>query len=183
MPTEMFDENNEPYTYGDGLPPHVAGSDTSTEAAVSELPYLSQKEAIVLQVFQQAEPTGAICGEVEEVTRLTHQSASARVRGLVLKGQIHDTGARRVWSRTGKKQRVYRLGRQQLTVRRDRWTTPFTQRQIAALAERQASAKRHEVHGYTCAESGHNLLLPARDGWVCPWDGCSYVQHWAHPLF
>lgn len=46
------------------------------------------------------------CDEVEIVTGLKHQTASARIRELALKGLIKDSGKRRL-TRSGRKAVVY----------------------------------------------------------------------------
>jgi hypothetical protein len=50
--------------------------------------------------------SGMTCSEVEEVTGWCHQSASARLRELVLDERIVDSGRRRPGA-SGRSQRVY----------------------------------------------------------------------------
>lgn len=69
------------------------GTDTSVEAAHSienSLPRLERRvfEIVLLQ-------DGATCDEVERFAGLSHQTASARLRGLAKRGAIRDTGLRR----------------------------------------------------------------------------------------
>lgn len=52
------------------------------------------------------ESGGATCDEVEVALGLRHQTASARLRELVLKGAIKDSGARRL-TRSKRKAAVY----------------------------------------------------------------------------
>lgn len=49
---------------------------------------------------------GATCDEVEVVLGLRHQTASARIRDLVIAKRIFDTGRRRL-TRSGRKARIY----------------------------------------------------------------------------
>lgn len=107
-------------TWGDGMnrqddlfdahypdrPGHVRGSDTSEAAADSldetSLSRLRRK----VHTFIAAQSDGATCDEVEIALDLRHQTASARVRELVLTGFIEDTGQRRLTS-SGRPARVY----------------------------------------------------------------------------
>ena len=77
-----------------GYAPYVRGSDTSKAAADSMQPHLGNLEARVLSVIRSG-PDGRTDDEVEVITELSHQSASARRRGLVLKGLVKDSGTRR----------------------------------------------------------------------------------------
>ena len=52
---------------------------------------------------------GATCDEIEEALDMRHQTASPRVRELVLMGAIEDSGHRRR-TRSGSTARVYVLG-------------------------------------------------------------------------
>lgn len=52
---------------------------------------------------------------------------------------------------------------------------PWSEAQIAALTAHQQNTR---VHPYTCVCSGEVLLVPTRDGWLCP--QCDYRQLWAH---
>lgn len=73
--------------------PYVRGSDTSQAAAVSIEPHLPRLEHVVLATIVSA--GGLIADEVEARTGLPHQTVSARIRGLVLKGLLEDSGERR----------------------------------------------------------------------------------------
>jgi hypothetical protein len=55
---------------------------------------------------------------------------------------------------------------------------PFTEEQVKNLEHWQKSGF---VHPFTCAKQGggkHALLIPSKDGWLCP--TCGYTQDWAH---
>ena len=73
--------------------PYVQGSRTSQAAAESlsekDLSWLEKK---VFNVIRRARLNGLTDEEVETRTGLRHQSASARRRGLVLKGWVRDSG-------------------------------------------------------------------------------------------
>jgi predicted transcriptional regulator len=94
-------------TQGDLLSwvPHN-GTDTSRDAAESMRPHVSAIEADVLRHIQLAYDDGMTCDEVEFALELSHQTASARLKGLADKGLIKDSGARRP-TRSGRAARVY----------------------------------------------------------------------------
>lgn len=75
--------------------PHVWGSETSEAAAKSVEPHLGRMEAMVLKEITLAGDHGLTDDQIESITLLSHQSASARRRGLVLKGLVKDSGTRR----------------------------------------------------------------------------------------
>ena len=75
--------------------PYVPGSDTSYDAAKSIEEHLPHLERLVRLKIQEAGAAGRTDDEIEEMTGLRHQSASARRRGLVLKNLIVDSGTRR----------------------------------------------------------------------------------------
>jgi len=80
--------------YG-GLPPYERTSGTSREAAISMLPYAGhQRERVYRYVCSQGD-TGATSDECEIALDLPHQSASARVRELVLEGLVVESGEKR----------------------------------------------------------------------------------------
>jgi hypothetical protein len=92
-------------------PGFVRGSDTSEAAAESVVAPAAAIRAIVRQHIVNAEhrdPPGCTCDELEAVTGGRHQTVSARVRELVLSGDIHDTGDRRP-TRSGRNARIYRI--------------------------------------------------------------------------
>jgi len=85
-------------------PGYVAGSDTSKEAAKRSD---NSAGAMRLKVLAHINAVGnATCDEIEEAMKLKHQTASARIRELVLDGKIQDTGMRRR-TRSGSSARVY----------------------------------------------------------------------------
>jgi hypothetical protein len=54
--------------------------------------------------------------------------------------------------------------------------TPFTDEQVKALNDYQASG---QFHPYTCGnDSRHRVLVATTKGWHCP--DCDYTQKWAH---
>jgi hypothetical protein len=71
--------------------PFEKGSITS-EVAAGMLVDLEEQEQAVLAEFFNIAPRGMTDEELETVTGLLHQSASARRRGLVLKGRLRDSG-------------------------------------------------------------------------------------------
>jgi DNA-binding Lrp family transcriptional regulator len=83
--------------------PYVKSSDTSRDAAESMRPHVSEIEQRVLAFVKLRART---CEELEEATGLSHQTASARLKGLADKGLIKDSGARRP-TRSGRAARVY----------------------------------------------------------------------------
>jgi hypothetical protein len=62
----------------------------------------------VLNYIQAMGPKGATCDEVEETLQLKHQTASARIRELVIDDKLIDTGRRRK-TRSGSSARIYVL--------------------------------------------------------------------------
>ena len=94
---------SEPYN---GRPPHVRGNDTSEMAADSVALSVKTWRWRVLVTVCAAGQNGMTCDEVEEHLGLVHQNASARIRELVLTGQIEDSGYRRP-TRSGRAARVY----------------------------------------------------------------------------
>jgi hypothetical protein len=79
--------------YGEqGEIPFEVGSDTSAAAAGSISDgELARLEAVVLSVIKAGPRT---CDAVEAATGLAHQTVSARIRGLVLRDRVVDSGAR-----------------------------------------------------------------------------------------
>jgi len=72
-----------------GLPPSVAGSETSREAAASMVPCVRKiRERVRLQIVILSQFQGATCDEIELHLALSHQTASARIRELYLGGVI-----------------------------------------------------------------------------------------------
>lgn len=96
----------EQYDLFGGVPPHVAGSDTSQEAAEAIKPSVGRLKREVFAVVKRSGSIGITCDAIEADTAMRHQSCSARVRELVLEGRIHDSGERRK-TRSGRAARVY----------------------------------------------------------------------------
>lgn len=69
--------------------PFVRGSATSEAAARSV--DAAKLRARVFDCVNDSGSVGRTCDEIEEHTGLTHQTASARVRELVLRGDIIDS--------------------------------------------------------------------------------------------
>lgn len=85
----MFGQN---YPFYGGKPPHN-NKDTSKEAAAKIKKHVSKLAAEVFQVIKTK--NGLTCDEVEVELEMSHQTASARIRELVLAGRIEDSGDRR----------------------------------------------------------------------------------------
>lgn len=68
---------------------------TSREAAAAIRPHAAGMEAAVLDAIRSAGAAGLCDHEIEAATGYIHQTASARRRGLVLKGLVRDSGQRR----------------------------------------------------------------------------------------
>jgi hypothetical protein len=90
--------------------PHVQGSDTSEAAAASVEEALNRLEGQVLTCLKGRGDSGATDDEIEQLTGMAHQTASARRRTLVLKGLVKDSGQRRK-TRSGRSAAVWVLGR------------------------------------------------------------------------
>jgi len=88
--------------------PAVLRSDTSVAAARSHAAeQVSGDERVVLRAIQ--EQGGLTDDDLEVITGLSHQSASARRNGLVRKRLVRDSGERRL-TRSGRKAVVWVLG-------------------------------------------------------------------------
>jgi hypothetical protein len=106
MATKVADMNQYPEHPG-----FVRGSDTSEAAAESVAGPAAAIRATIRQHIHNAEAhehPGYTCDELEAITGGRHQTVSARVRELVLSGDIHDTGDRRP-TRSGRNARIYRI--------------------------------------------------------------------------
>lgn len=80
------------YDLYNGMPPHV-GTDTSVAAAAAIEPDVSR---LASQVFAFVKAQGgATCSEVEVALNMSHQTASARIRELVLRDKLEDSEKRR----------------------------------------------------------------------------------------
>ena len=78
-----------------GKPPSVRGSDTSHAAAESMRSSAPPLRERVLKLIRNAGSRGLTDDEIEVITGLRHQTASARRRELVLAGKVRDSGGRR----------------------------------------------------------------------------------------
>jgi hypothetical protein len=87
-------------------PGFVAGSDTSRDAAKRSDNSAGAIRIKILNYIESTGSRGATCDEVEETMQLKHQTASARIRELVLDDKIIDTGLRRK-TRSGSGARIY----------------------------------------------------------------------------
>lgn len=94
MPTYKDIVNSREQPYG-GNAPSVRGSDTSEAAADSMQDSLGDAQARVYQEVHRRRGRGRTCDEVEDQLRMRHQTASARIRELYLKGLLFDSGERR----------------------------------------------------------------------------------------
>lgn len=82
------------------------GTPTSRAAAESLTPHVGRLEAVVLDAIRDAGHHGRTCDEVEQLAELSHQTTSARVRGLLDAGLIECSGLTRP-TRSGRQARVY----------------------------------------------------------------------------
>ena len=82
------------------------GADTSAAAfqSTTTMSRALARNIVYSQVF--AFPCGVTCDAIEEATRMSHQTCSARITELVIEGKIRDTGERRK-TRSGRTARVY----------------------------------------------------------------------------
>lgn len=87
-------------------PPYARGSDTSKQAAESVKPCTGTLRARVLGFIADRGEYGMICDELEALSGLMHQTASARVNELMKLGAIRDSGRRRK-TRSGRKATVW----------------------------------------------------------------------------
>jgi hypothetical protein len=89
--------------------PYVRGSDTSEAAAHSIEGAAKTLESLVFDLVRQAGDKGLTDDELEVLTKLSHQTVSARRRTLVLKHMLRDGGQRRL-TRSNRKAVVWILG-------------------------------------------------------------------------
>jgi phage FluMu protein Com len=80
----------------DMFPPYVRGSGTSRAAAASMLDDAAGLRTRVFEFIHYRRIDGATCWEVESHLAMRHQTASARIRELVLMGGVTDSLKRRV---------------------------------------------------------------------------------------
>ncbi len=85
--------------------PYV-GQKTSRYAAMAIMPFLGRLENLVLNFIAGSQGRGATCDEVERYLGMPHQTASARIRGLVKKDKIIGSDHTRK-TRTGRKAMVW----------------------------------------------------------------------------
>jgi hypothetical protein len=97
---------------GSGYPefPGHVDDDTSLKAADKVAPRVAFMHGQILDCIR-ASDDGATCDEIEIALRMKHQTASARIRELVLGGLLRDRGDRRQ-TRSGATARVYEIMRQ-----------------------------------------------------------------------
>ena len=76
--------------------PYVKGSSTSKAAAESVQSSASSLRLWIRLYIEGQEGRGATCDEIEVALGLRHQTASARIRELVQKGNLMDSGKIRV---------------------------------------------------------------------------------------
>lgn len=93
----------QPSLFADRYPdtPGYVNRDTSKEAAQRIEPETSVLRRRILGELQVRGTFGATCDELEQAMDLSHQTASARIREMNLKGSIVDSGNRRK-TRTGR---------------------------------------------------------------------------------
>ena len=75
--------------------PGYSNPTTSKDAAESVKPTASAIRVRILAELQVRGSTGATCDELEQAMDLSHQTASARLREMALKGAIVDSGNKR----------------------------------------------------------------------------------------
>jgi predicted transcriptional regulator len=95
------------FDYYPEQPGFVAGSDTSEDAADSlDDRTLGRLRRLVLG-HVSGNPNGATCDEIEVALELRHQTASARLRELQLRGWVETSNEKRL-TRSGRMAHVYR---------------------------------------------------------------------------
>jgi hypothetical protein len=97
-------------------PGWVPSSDTSLGAARSMRDASKVMKTLAMAHVRQAGSQGITCDELEVITGWRHQSASTRLRELVLDGQIIDSGRRRP-TRSNRAANVYVVKRRRRMVR------------------------------------------------------------------
>ncbi len=126
--------------YGDD--PGHSNKTTSLEAARSMKQSLGALQARVLDHIRRYPSTDE---EIERILGLSHQSASARRRELVLGGEIIDSGDRRKNS-TGRMAIVWRVAREGETAPKEKVTlakrVASLESKLAAMEERVSRLER-----------------------------------------
>lgn len=87
-----------------GAVPYIAESETSKAASESMKESAASIRSKVFALICYSD--GMTCDEIEATTGLRHQTASARIRELVLQGHLFDSGRRRP-TRSGRSAVVY----------------------------------------------------------------------------
>lgn len=94
--------------YGDSDMGHVKNSHTSEEAAESiDESTLGRLESEVFAMIRRSPST---CDKLERALGLSHQTTSARIRGLFLRGFIRDSG-RKALTRSKRRAIVWEIAR------------------------------------------------------------------------
>ena len=86
-------------------------ADTSRDAAESVEPHIERLQEMILCALKGSGPGGLCCFEIEEQLGLIHQTASARIRGLVLEKLVEASGVKRP-TRTGRMAKAWRISLQ-----------------------------------------------------------------------
>ena len=89
----MSEQGELVYRYGSDLPHNRR--DTSIAAARDAEPNAGTDAHIALELIRYRGEFGLTDDELEVMSAMRHQTASARRRGLVLKGLVRDSGQRR----------------------------------------------------------------------------------------
>lgn len=89
--------------------PFVVESDTSRQAAEDIRPDATRLAEQILAWIRACGPRGATCDELEIGMELLHQTASSRIRFLVIDGRLRDSRLRRE-TRRGKAATVWIAG-------------------------------------------------------------------------
>lgn len=84
--------------------------DTSRDAAESVEPHIARLQEMILAALKGSGPDGLCCFEIEERLGLIHQTASARIRGLVIEKLVEASGEKRP-TRTGRMAKAWRISR------------------------------------------------------------------------
>lgn len=85
--------------------PYVKGSPTSASAATSVQPHLNRIQSDIVDCIRASGAAGMTCDAVEEALDLRHQTASARMKELVDRGDLVKAGTRA--TRSGRQASVH----------------------------------------------------------------------------
>lgn len=77
-----------PFVHYNGSPPYVANSETSRQASASMKASSPAIRERVFSFVSHRMSLGATCDEIETGLQMSHQTASARCRELVLQGRL-----------------------------------------------------------------------------------------------